>query len=274
MTIGRTGVSHLSEQQVGEFERNGMILLRGALDEPEVAALVAACDRLIGDPSTPGRQQQASGVWDSIRNCIARSDEIRRLIAHPRVLPAVVQLLGANLRVTTSHLIYRNTDQHAAPHQERVPPWHRDIAHVSEDLGFANTPRLQIKAAFCLVDLLGPDTGGTVFLPGSHLLTRRPAISASDPAGAIEPSLLAGDCVLFENRVLHAGGWNLSGRVRKSLMVAYGYRWLASADYRRQPEDVRSRMSDVERFLVGESTAATDAFILRGTDNPLAIYRR
>lgn len=275
MTIDQTGEADqadqvLSEAEVAEFEQNGMLVLRGVLDGTQLGRLVEAGDRLVADPSTPGRQQQASGVWDSIRNCIGKSDEMRELIAHPRVLPAVVRLMGSNLRLTTSHLIYRNPDQAPSPGAERVPPWHRDIAHVSEDLGFAHTPRLQIKAAYCLTELPGPDTGGTVFLPGSHLLKRRPPMPpGTDPHGAIEPEMQAGDCVIFENRVLHAGGWNLAGRVRKSIMIAYGYRWLASVDYRRQPESVRDRMSEVERFLVGESTAHAGEFTLGGAQNPL-----
>lgn len=274
MTTDQTRSSPLSEAEVKEFNESGLLVLRGVLSRTDVDRLLEVGDTLIEDSGTPGRQEQGSGVWDSIRNCIARSDEFRRLISHPRVLSAVVQLMGTNLRVTTSHLVYRNPDP-ASEDQERIPSWHRDIAHVSKDLGFANTPRLQIKAAFCLTDLAGADTGGTVFLPGSHLLKRRPKIAeGTDPPGAIEPELLAGDCVLFENRVLHAGGWNLSPRVRKSVMIGYGYRWLASADYRRQSEDVRVRMSDVERFLVGESPDTAADFVVGGSGSPLEQYRR
>ncbi|MCP9000314.1 phytanoyl-CoA dioxygenase family protein [Pseudarthrobacter sp. RMG13] len=273
MTRDRTAAPALTDAEVAEFKQQGILVLRGVLDEDEVARLVGECDRLIADPATPSRQQQADGTWDSIRNTIAGSHEARRLIAHPNVLPAIVRLMGTNLRIITSHLIYRNADEAPAPGQERIPSWHRDIAHVSTDLGFAHTPMLQIKAAFCLADLAGKDSGGTVFLPGSNLFTMRPSIApGEDPQGAVEPELRAGDCLLFENRTMHAGGWNLSGRVRKSLMIAYGYRWLAPADYRRQSEEARAQMSEVERFLVGESRAPSEEFILGGSGSPLDAY--
>ncbi|KQQ96205.1 hypothetical protein ASF72_19115 [Arthrobacter sp. Leaf141] len=270
MSTKEAATPALTDAEVAEFRQQGMLLLRRVLDDDEVARLVEECDRLIADPTTPSRQQQADGIWDSIRNTIAQSDEARRLIAHPRVLPAIVRLMGTNLRIITSHLIYRDGDNPSGPSQDRIPAWHRDIPHVNTDLGFAHTPMLQIKAAYCLADLTGKDSGGTVFLPGSNHLTKRPRIlPGEDPAGAVEPEMRAGDCLLFENRTMHAGGWNLSERVRKSLMIAYGYRWLAPADYRRQSEVVRGRMSEVERFLVGESRGPSDEFVLGGLGNPL-----
>jgi ectoine hydroxylase-related dioxygenase (phytanoyl-CoA dioxygenase family) len=264
----------LTRAERSEFDRTGLVILRNVLSRPSLDRLTSASDRLIADPSMPGRQQQAHGVWDSIRNCVAKSADIRHLISHPRVLSAVVQLMGTNLKITTSHVIYRNPDLPGVTSLERVPPWHRDIAHVSQDLGFANTPRLQIKAAYCLTDLKSANSGGTMFLLGSHVLGRRPAIpQEGDPPGAVEPRLEAGDCVLFENRVMHAGARNHSARIRKSIMIAYGFRWLAPADYRRQPVEVRADMTDVERFLVGESIAPGSGFTVGGSSNPLDKFR-
>lgn len=268
------GTSTLTAEQVTEFDQTGVLILRNVLSEDTVERLVADGDRLIGDPATPGRQQQGSGEWDSIRNCIGKSAEVRRLIAEATVLSAIVELMGPNLRITTSHLIYRHPDPPGSRSHERVPDWHRDIPRVTTDLGFAATPRLQVKAAYSLSDLTSADSGGTVVLPGSHLLKRRPAIPAcTDPPEAWEPSLRKGDCMLFENRVMHAGAHNRVGRVRKSLMIAYGFRWLAPADYRRQSEEHRAGMSDVERFLVGESPDSSSEFVVGGSDNPLeALY--
>lgn len=251
------------------------MILRNVLSRPLLDCLISASDQLIADPSTPGRQQQANGAWDSIRNCVAKSADIRRLISYPRILSAVVQLMGPNLRITTSHVIYRNPDPPGSTSPQRVPPWHRDIAHVSDDLGFANTPRLQIKAAYCLTDLTSADSGGTMFLLRSHLLRRRPAIPQNgDPPGALGLRLKAGDCVLFENRVMHAGERNSSERIRKSIMIAYGFRWLAPADYRRQPAEVIADMTDIERFLVGESISPGNSFTVGGSSNPLGNFRR
>ncbi|WP_248958401.1 phytanoyl-CoA dioxygenase family protein [Sphaerisporangium perillae] len=81
-----------------------------------------------------------------------------------------------------------------------------------------------------------PDCGLTMFLPGSHLLPKQPAIAPrANPPTATTPGL--GPCdvvlfcsVLFENRTWHAGGINTSGRPRIAVMLQYGYRWLQPVD--------------------------------------------
>ena len=65
------------------------------------------------------RQQAEDGLYDGFQNSIALDDAFVPLIDHPKVFPVVVQLLGADLRVLTSHLIYKQPDPPETPGTHR-----------------------------------------------------------------------------------------------------------------------------------------------------------
>ena len=150
------------------------------------------------------------------------------LITHERILPLVLQLFGSNLQLSTSHLIYSQPDPPGTSPDKRAPGWHRDNGRTTLDLGHAAYPRMGLKCAYYLTDQSRPKSGVTMFLPGSNNFRERVEIppGQADPAGAIEPSLNPGDCVLFEYRTWHAGAPNFSPDTRKAVMIGYCYQWL------------------------------------------------
>jgi len=129
-----------------------------------------------------------------------------------------------------------------------------------------------LKCAFYFTDLSQPKSGNTMVVPGSNLLTKTLEIpkGQADPAGAIEPLLNPGDCLLFENRTWHAGAVNHSDHTRKGIMIGYGYRWVMPMDFRRQSEEFIEKLSPLERFLVGEPYDDVKGFQPDGGANPLA----
>lgn len=177
------------------------------------------------------------------------------LVANEQVLAPLIDLLSPNIRLISSHLVVLASIGQGEPRTIRTPGrpgWHRDMYGVTDDLGIVGTPRLAIKCAYYLSEI-GPDTGTTMFLPGSHKLCARPVIPADriDPDGAITPKLGQCDAVLFENRTWHAGGLNFSGAPRIALMMQYGYRWLAPVDDTYQRLLETEAFSDVQRQLLG-----------------------
>lgn len=261
----------LSDEQKRQFDDEGYLIVRGVLDSEAIAILIEASDRLIASDNQLKRQVQAKGLFDSFRNCIALDDAFIPLLTHQKTLPLVVQLLGPNLHLTTSHLIYRHPDPRRSSTTRRIPTWHRDIPNASADLGYANVPRLQLKCAFYLTDLTEPNSGATLVLPGSNHLKEPLNIpeDLTDPIGVLEPHLAPGDCMLFENRTWHAGGANLSGRIRKAVMFGYGYRWLKPSDYIRQTPRFLEKLDPLGRFLLGESLEPSERFRPGGGPNPL-----
>jgi ectoine hydroxylase-related dioxygenase (phytanoyl-CoA dioxygenase family) len=192
-------------------------------------------------------------------------------MTHPKILPLVIHLLGSNLQLMTSHLIYKYPNPPDTPDTHRAPGWHRDYMQAMMALGHYSIPRIELKCAYYFTDLSQPKSGNTMVVPGSNLLTERLEIpdGQADPAGAIEPLLQPGDCLLFENRTWHAGAVNLSDHIRKGIMIGYGYRWVMPMYFRRQSEDFIAKLSPLERFLAGEAYDDVAGFQPDGGANPL-----
>lgn len=256
------------------FDRNGYLIVRNALDADTVAEIVEVSDRLLASDDQVHRQSLASGRYDSFRNCVSKHPVFQSLIDHPVILPTVVQLLGADLHMVTSHLIYKEPDPEGTPGTFREPGWHRDYHQAMQDMGHHRIQRLLVKCAYYLTDLSEPQSGVTMVVPGSHKLTEPIAVPEGqiDPAGALEPSLRPGDCLIFENRTYHAGAANLTSRTRKACMIGYGYRWIKPMDYRVQSPELLGQLTPLQQFMCGESYVKQDQFDFRGGVNPIEAW--
>ncbi len=223
------------------FERDGYAIIPNVLPDDLIQRLTEAGDRWLASDHQQMRQTSKLST-DGFRNCVALDDAFLELLAWPAVLPYLVTLLGPEIKLLTSHLIYRDTAPQGTVRTDRAPGWHRDFAQAQRSLGDAHIPRLDIKAAYCLNDLPETARGGTMFVPGSHKLkTKLQFEQGSDPEGAVEPTVRAGDCILFENRTWHAGAANLSEQTRKVVMMGYSYTFIQPIDFDQQPDDLLAR---------------------------------
>ena len=261
----------ISEEQIREFDEKGYLIVRNALDSEAISRLEEASDRLIDSDIQVNRQGRPEGFYDGFRNAVTLDDAYIPLLTHSQILPLVVHLLGSNLQLMTSHLIYKYPNPPGTPETHRVPGWHRDYMQAMMSLGHYSIPRIELKCAYYFTDLSEPKSGATMVASGSNLLTEPIEIpdGQADPANAVEPLLNPGDCLLFENRTWHAGSVNLSGRVRKGIMIGYGYRWVMPMDFRRQSENFVAKLTPLERFLVGEQYDDVKTFQPSGGANPL-----
>ena len=265
----------IPQEQIRQFDEEGYLVVRDVLDEASISILIEASDRLIASDIQTSRQSNPTGLYDGFRNSIALDDAYIPLMTHPTILPLVIHLLGSNLQLMTSHLIYKYPNPPETPEHHRAPGWHRDYLQAMMALGHYSIPRIELKCAYYFTDLSQPKSGNTMVVPGSNQATAPLAVpEGSDPDGAIEPLLNPGDCLLFENRTWHAGAVNLSEHIRKGIMVGFGYRWVMPMDFRRQDSVFVEKLSPLERFLVGEQYADVVNFQPDGGANPLAEWCR
>ncbi len=264
------GFRKLTDEQRQQFRDEGYLIVRNALAEGTISPLIEAGDRLIATDQRFNRYQ-TSEFYDGFRNCIAMDDAFIPLLTNSVTLPLVIQLLGSNLQLSTSHLIHRHPDPPGTAASVRRPGWHRDGGRTQLDLGQDNYPRLGLKCAFYLTDLSEPQSGVTMLAPGSNQLKERVEIAEgeTDPANALEPLLNPGDCVIFEYRTWHAGAPNFKDITRKCVMIGYCYRWLKPMDYVKQGASFIDKLNDIERYLVGEEVDDTLEFQPQGGANPL-----
>ncbi len=258
-------------EQKQQFDDEGYLIVRNVLDSDTIERLTEVSDRLISSDQRENRQQSNGGLYDGFRNCISMDEAYQSLLMHPTTFPMVVQLLGPNINLLTSHLIYRHPDPKDAPITNRIPGWHRDHYASMADLGHARILRHSLKVAFYLTDLSEPNSGATLLAPGTNQLKEPMEIPEGqpDPVNVLEPLLQPGDCVIFENRTYHAGAANRVGRLRKAVMIGYAYQWMRPYDYRQQPPEMVEKLDAMGRYLVGEPVDSTKEFRFDLGPNPI-----
>ena len=249
-------IARPTDRQLTEFASEGFLVVRDALPAELVERLVHAGDRLMDSNVAPGREDRPEYAIRTCREPMQLDETFLELLAPPTVLPLIVRILGTNIFVVGSELMYTDS-----PGPVRTPQrtlWHRDRMTAANDLGAA-LPRMSVKAAYYLTDARAPDAGMTLFAPRSHRLTDplRIAPGEIDPPVVVRPEVRAGDAVLFEHRTWHCQGSNGGGRVRKAMFIEYGYRWIRRrAREALFPEELRERLMEgrdpVVRQLLGD----------------------
>ena len=151
----------LEEQQRRFFDDNGYMVVPGALTEQEVVQLTTVCDRMIDEFG-----READQYYVQRRSGIVQEKAFHPLLTHSSTVPLVVQLLSPNIHLHTTAIIYKFSQDDA---DEGTRGWHRDIG-MTEDLGHEGIVRAGIKVGYCLTDFPAPQSGFTMFAPGSHLL--------------------------------------------------------------------------------------------------------
>ena len=258
----------MTQQQRKEFDEQGFIILEDFLTQEELQRLLGAIDEVAAQV----RAVKGLGPNDpfAIRNALAHHEAFLDLIDHPRMLPLVVDAIGWNIQIRTTHLDYRppypkglqpgavgvaqGADQDAG---YRNLAWHPDLA---SDVLFeapsldGRLPFMEIKIFYVLSDLSESNAGNLWMVPGSH---KRPPKELRDlgrkvdPAEALELKLAPGAAVLWRTATWHCVGPNLSDKTRKIMHIGYHYRWLRPTDYIQQDPALIAASSPVRRQLLG-----------------------
>ncbi len=261
----------LPEEEIQHFDDNGYLVVRDVLDRPMIDRVTAAAERHIASDRQENRIASKGGLNDGFRNCVALDDDFIPLLTHPKALSVIVQLLGAHVQLMTSHIIYKYPDPPSESGAAKTQGWHRDYGAATKIYG-NHVPRIMVKCAFYLNDLMEPNSGATLVVPGSNHNTNPTKVAEGEfgPPGYVEPKLRAGDCLLFENRVVHASGPNLTQRTRKAVMFGYGFRWIMPIDFRQQDTALLEKLDLPGRYLVGERYPPSVDYTPGGGDSPLA----
>ncbi len=267
----------MTEQQQQDFEENGFILLEDFFTHDELDRLLAAVD------DVAGRIRHAKGIGPNdpfaIRNALAHHQAFLDLIDHPRMLPLVVDAIGWNIQIRTTHLDYR------PPYPKEMAPgevgrgkgadhlggyknliWHPDLAtdYLFEAPSLdGRLPFMEIKVFYVLSDLTESNSGNLWVVPGSY--KRKPQELRDrdylvDPSESVELRLRPGTALLWRTATWHCVGPNLSNKIRKIMHIGYHYRWLRPTDYIQQAPELIARSSPIRRQLLGA---------LATGDNPL-----
>ena len=227
-----------------DFERDGFVIVPGALRSRELERLEAAVDR----------------VWEAEAgsNCafhrlgfVGLDEAFLELVDHAGCLPLVSAVLGANIYVYHCHL-----DVH--PPVGRAEPrwrWHQDGGRQNVELE-SPRPRLSVKVAYFLTDVPTAEHGALRVVPGSHV---QDTLSRDrEPSGAMPLLVEAGSAVIFDRRLWHARGDNVSDRTRKVLFYGYTHRWIRPRDELTLDPDRLAGLTPLRRRLLGFADDTSD----------------
>ncbi|MFJ1258725.1 phytanoyl-CoA dioxygenase family protein [Cupriavidus sp. CuC1] len=220
------------------FHADGYIVLRGfappavcdQLEQVARAQLAAAVapveyEAELGYPGAPASRDAAGGATvRRLRQAYGRDDAFRAWAADPAVTQVVATLLGEPVRLTLAH---HNCVMTKHPHYGSQTGWHRDTRYWS----FASPELVTVWLALGRED---ESNGVLRVIPGSHTVALEPGqldaaefLIESHPASqamlqGVRPlALERGDVLLFDSRLFHSAGQNVSEAVKLSVAFAY-----------------------------------------------------
>ena len=193
-----------------------------------LADLNAAADELVAEY----RQAHESDADSSINpfDFVGRNDLFLNLLDWPKTFPKVWGILGWHIQLYHTHMMTIPPAPGSA--EPRRMGWHQDSARLNVDLETDPRPRVSVKVGFFLSDTTAADSGNVYIIPGSHLRNRLdlPEDGIGEPPDALALNVDAGSAIIFDRRIWHASGRNLSDVTRKVLYYGYSYRWLKPRD--------------------------------------------
>ena len=235
---------HVLEPMSQDFERDGFVIVPGALRSTELRRLEDAVDRVW--------EVEAGSVGPLHRLAFAGLDDaFLEVVDQPDCLRLVSEVLGSNIYVYHCHLDIHPPEPRAEPRWR----WHQDGGCQNVELA-SPRPRLSVKVAYFLTDVSTAEHGALKVVPGSH---RRDTLPRNrEPAGAIPVLVEAGSAVIFDRRLWHARGDNLSDRTRKALFYGYTHRWIRPRDELTIDPDRLARLTPLRRQLLGFAEGTSD----------------
>ena len=271
-------LARLSERQREDFRRNGFVVIEGALHEEEIVQyrkLLKYFDETVTQ-NYGGRktdQLREPGSHLELRNAVAHAPEIRDLMVHPKAFPLLLDIMGPNICLTTSHALLRPPSP-GVSRDFKQAGWHRDGQAFSTYDGGPTLPWLYTKIGFFLTDTTIPDCGALRAVPGSHRYSGPIAQDADhwEPYGAVDVGVKAGSIIIFDNRIYHSVGPNYSAITRENIYIGYCWRHIRPIDYIQQAPEVFAGASAIQRQLLGEVQDSCGFYLPQEGDIPLADF--
>jgi ectoine hydroxylase len=266
----------MTAQQRRSFDEQGFILIENFFNPAEFDRLLRAIDEVA--VRVRAEKNLAENDPFALRNALTHHEAFLDLIDNPRILPLVVDAIGWNIQIRTTHLDVRppypeglepgelgtgEGADHTAGYKNLV--WHPDLAGPylfeapSHD---GRLPFMEIKVGYYLSDLTERNSGAICLVPGSHRRTPQELRDMKHRVPEdqfIELNVPANTALLWRTQVWHCVTPNLSNRVRKVFYVGYHYRWLRPTDYIQQDPELIARSSPIRRQLLGALDPAGDA---------------
>ncbi|AZC81763.1 phytanoyl-CoA dioxygenase family protein [Pseudomonas chlororaphis] len=185
-----------------QLHREGYVLLRQAIPAEWLDDLRAAFDAGV----MPSSQWPVPRGMDWRHSLLDSDSKVQAVCRLPQVLAVVGELIGERFFLSQ---VEGREPLAGGGHQQL----HRDLS--------AQRPG-DIANALAFFDDYSPENGATRIVPGSH----RPGpgeapFDFTDESRSVQLSGVAGDILVFDVDLVHAGSLNSIGARRRSLLISY-----------------------------------------------------
>lgn len=242
----------LTDHEYQTFERDGFLLIPGALPADMISALNTAIDRIIAKR----RNRHATGEL-KVSDILAEDNIFLELIDWSRTFPKVWKILKWNIHVCHTGLQVTSSEPGESSEGDRRLDWSQEGGRLNRELLEANSPpRISVTVGYFLTDLTETGRGNPYVLPGSHLkrLIQAPSDGDSNLDGAKELCMPIGTAVIFDRRLWRAQGRNLSDITHRAVFIGYSYRWFhPTVDM--SVSHLMERCDPIRRQLLGATTS-------------------
>ena len=257
-------VHSLTNDEKRQFNEQGYLVVREALDRAMLDRLIPAVDRVNARERTPEFGAERLLSYSNILN---EDESFAELVDWPRTFPKVWGILGWNIYVYHTHLDV--SPPLSAPPAYPVA-WHQDSMRMNEEMEIRPRPRMSLKVGFYLTDVSGPNWGNTLLVPGSQLQDEldTPNDGVASPPGAVPLQVPAGAALILDRRLWHSRSPNFGPHARKVIWMGYAYRWLRPKD-ELSVDRPMATADPVRRQLLGWSTSPNGTYDPTDADVPL-----
>lgn len=205
----------MNDEQKFQFDLHGYTVIRGVLNEVEVAEL-----NRLADEKFP--RQEGDDLKRSTFKIIDWGKPVLDLIDHPRLTPCLDEFLGPKFRLDHDYCIFMQKGGsrgklHGGPHAA-PDHWYRYTDGV-------------IRNGLCVLGVaisdVGPGDGGFCCIPGSHKTNFMDSVPDDvrsyerDADYVVQPALKAGDAVLFTEALIHGTMPWTANHERRALLFKY-----------------------------------------------------
>ncbi|MRV71402.1 phytanoyl-CoA dioxygenase family protein [Duganella sp. FT92W] len=201
------------DPHIEELQRDGFTVVRGALNSEQLNQTREGLDYLYDFQLKEFGEENLAAIKDKyiVRSMLAYDDFFLDHIAlNSKVLPIIKKVLGTNISLSSqvgimsppNDILYQTA-------------WHRELQYQH----FTSSRPIALQTLIC-VDPFNATTGGTFFLPGSHLHEPFPS---NEYIRKNEIQIIAdpGDVVVFNALTYHRAGVNCSQSVRRAINNLY-----------------------------------------------------
>jgi len=185
-----------------QLHRDGHVLLRRAIPSEWLDELRATFDGCV----TSSRQWPVPRAADWRHSLLDLDAKVQAVCRLPEVLAAVGELIGERFFLSQV--------------EGREPLTGGGFQQLHRDAS-ARRPGDTVNA-LAYFDDYGPGNGATRLVPGSHRpAPDEPPFDFNDESRSVQLSGRAGDILVFDAELVHAGSLNSTGTRRRSILIGY-----------------------------------------------------